>query len=77
MKLAEPTIAGTRAGYEDTIPIPTIGAQAEVSYGNFLFSTRFGGFYVNTGGLAAIGGLRRSVRNNEGSGTFFRRTCQD
>ena len=77
MKLAELTIAGTRAGDEDTFPIPTIGAQTEVSSGNFLFSTRLGGFYVDTGGLAATGGLRRSVRNSEATGTFFRRICQD
>ena len=46
---------GTRVSYDETWPVPTIGVHAEVPYGNFLFSTQFGGFYVDTGSFEATG----------------------
>lgn len=59
VEITELTIAGiptgTRVSYDDTFPIPTIGAHAEVPYGNFMFSTQLGGFYVDTGDWEATG----------------------
>jgi hypothetical protein len=59
VEMTELTIAGIPTGarfrYEDTFPIPTIGAHAEVPYGNFLFSTQLGGFYFDAGDWEATG----------------------
>ncbi len=59
LEVTELTIAGvptgTRVSFEETLPVPTIGVHAEVPYGNFLFSTQFGGFYVDTGDFEATG----------------------
>ncbi len=59
LELTELTIAGIPTGsrlkYEETYPVPTIGVHAEVPYGNFLFSTQFGGFYIEAGDFEATG----------------------
>ena len=59
VKVTELTIAGNPTGtqfsYEDTFPIPTVGAHVEVPYGNFVFSSQLGGFYVDTGDWEATG----------------------
>ncbi len=46
---------GTRISYDETLPVPTIGVHAEVPYGNFLFSTQLGGFYIDTNAFEATG----------------------
>ena len=46
---------GTRISYDEALPVPTIGVHAEVPYGNFLISTQFGGYYIDTGAFEATG----------------------
>ena len=57
--LTELTVAGiptgTQVGYEETLPVPTLGANLEVPYGNFLFSSQVGAFYANASGFEAWG----------------------
>ena len=59
LEVTELTIAGiptgSRFSFEDTLPVPTIGLHFEVPYNDFLFSTQFGGFYLETGDIEATG----------------------
>ncbi len=59
LELTELTIAGIPTGarfsFEETLPVPTIGAHAEVPYGNFLFSAQFGDFYADINDIEATG----------------------
>jgi hypothetical protein len=58
-KITEISIAGvptgTRARYEETLPIPTLGIHAEVPYEDFVLSTEVGGFYADTSTFEATG----------------------
>ena len=59
LEVTELTIAGIPTGsrfkFEETLPVPTVGFHVEIPYNNFLFSTQFGGFYLETGDIEATG----------------------
>jgi len=59
VKITELTVAniptGTQASYEETLPVPTLGAHLEIPFGKFMFATQFGGFWVDTGDFEATG----------------------